>query len=166
MGVNFLIQYPWPRVFQFGTFLSVALSESRCVFAFGLPSSPNFLVPKLLCFLVVQLLICAIFSYLLVEWFRCFGMSCFFCVVLSCLNIFLVFLLGLCPRVVLAVLLSCFFFSPRYVPVFFLCFVILACRRFLICVFSRISRSGVEFLYLFFRGTRVFFLSHSNFAPA
>ena len=45
MEVNFLNQYlsmpSWPGVFQLATFLSVAQSESRFIFAFG-PSSSHF----------------------------------------------------------------------------------------------------------------------------
>ena len=33
--MNFLNQYPWPGVFQFGTFLRIARNEFRCIFTFG-----------------------------------------------------------------------------------------------------------------------------------
>ena len=49
-----------------------------------------------------------------------------------------------------------FCFSSQYVPAFFLCFIICACCRFLICISSRISYSGFEFLFMFF-GEHYFF---------
>ncbi len=92
--VNFWNQYPcilsWPSVFSFGTFLSVALSELRCIFSFGSSSSPCnffsvlfidsaflscFLCSHILlqncCFPVIRLLVClrAFSSYLRVEFF-------------------------------------------------------------------------------------------------
>ena len=106
-------------VFQFGTFLSVALRESRCIFAFVPSSSPShsfhillihsafvmffsflFVALKLFPFLVLLLFVCVCtFSPLLAGriFFGVFGMSCFVCIALSCLDIFLVFLLSPVP---------------------------------------------------------------------
>ena len=52
MEVNFLNQYRCmpsrPGVFELGNFLHVALSESRCIFAFGSSSSPSYSFPILI----------------------------------------------------------------------------------------------------------------------
>ena len=80
--VNMINQNPYmswsPDIFNFGTFLSVALSESRFIFILGLSSSPSnsfpmllslfgfsvmfssfpYFAPKLFCFLVFWLLVC------------------------------------------------------------------------------------------------------------
>ena len=103
----------WPSAFQFGTFLSVALSKARCIFAlvpslspsntfsmlvihsaFVMISSFSYFAPKLFYFLVIRLLIspCALFPNLLVEFsfvvLECPVMS------VSCHDILLVFLLS------------------------------------------------------------------------
>ena len=64
---------------------------------------------------------------------------------------------GLFPQVVLSFLLLLPFLLSQHVPVFFLCFIIFACgRRFLICVSSRISHLGFEFLSVFLEEPRPF----------
>ena len=57
-----------------------------------------------------------------------------------------------------------FLFSSQYILDFFLCLSIFACCRFRICVYSLISKPGIDFLVVFFRGTPI--LSQTNFAPA
>ena len=131
----------YPGVFQFDTFLSVALSESRCIFAFGASSSPSNSFPVLLihsafllcslrwhiCFKIVSVLCHLIVSMcwsilpLLTDgiFFRCFGMSCYASILISFLDIFLAFLLwpvpsGLFSRVVLFLLLVEKIFFPPY----------------------------------------------------
>ena len=55
-----------------------------------------------------------------------------------------------------------FFFSFQYIPAFFISFVIFACcRKFLFCIFSRISQPGFEFLFVLFKETPI--LSLTNF---
>ena len=118
MMVNFLNHNPcmlsWPGVFQFGIFLSVALSESRYIFAFGPSSIPcysfqcclsfrlfynDFYVP-IFCSKIVLLpsrSVVGISSHLFPLlagriFFCCFGMFYFVCIVWSYRDIFLVFL--------------------------------------------------------------------------
>ena len=148
--------YPlWPSVFSFGTFLSVALSESRCIFSFESSSSPcNFFSVLfiysafLLCFLcshillqnccfpVIRLLVClrAFSSYLRVGFLSLFWNVpfCLYCLIPS-------FLLSpvppdLFPRVSLVVLITMllFLFSSQHILGFFLCLIIFACCRFVI----------------------------------
>ena len=112
-------------------FLSVALCESRYIFASGPYSSPSNSFPMLLCIRLFRyVLFVPIFCIkivllpcrpvvgisscilpLLAGWifYRCFGMSCFVYIVWSYLDIFLAFFLSpepsnLFPRVVLFVL--------------------------------------------------------------
>ena len=95
-------------------------------------------------------------------FFRCFVMPSFVHIVLSCLDIFVVFLLSLIYNLELFVLLDVLLLSfrpnlfQRSSPVFSF--------SFLICVSSRISHPGFEFLFVFFRETPI--LSQTNFAPA
>ena len=105
------------------------------------------------CHLVVGMTACN--PPLLAGWilFRCFEISCLVCIVLSYLDIFIVFFLLLIPSSSGIVIFTCvaFSFQSQRVPAFFLCFIIFACcRRFLICVSSRISQPGFEFLLVFF----------------
>ena len=120
MEINFLNQNPCmpsrPEVFQFGIFLSIALSPSGCMFTWG-PSSSirNSLFILFIYFaffyLSVPIFCSKIFwplSHLVVGmaspilpltlpriFSRCFWTSCFVYIVWSCLGIFLVFLLSL-----------------------------------------------------------------------
>ena len=130
-----------------------------------------YFIPKLFSFSCIRLLIC--FRIISppplvgrIFFFCCFGMFCLVCIVLLFLDIFLIFLLspvlsGLFPQVVLLFFLV-LLLSQR-VPEFFLCFIILACfRSFLICVSSRISHPGFEFLFV--KRTPIF--SQTIFSPA
>ena len=96
-------------------------------------------------------------------FFRRFGMSWFVCIVLPFLDIFLIFLLspelsGLFPQVVLSFFSRiAFFFLSQRVPAFSLCFIIFACCRFLICISCPISHPGFDFLFVFFKGTTIFY---------
>ena len=130
-----------PGVFQFSKFFCVALSESICIFLFGLSSSPSNSFSML--FIHSVFLLCTLRSHILFpncfvflwsslglfscilplldhrNFFRCFGMSFFLCIVLSCLDIFLDFFLlpvtsGLFPHVVLIVLLIALLSSFRH----------------------------------------------------
>ena len=125
----------WSGIFQFGTFLGVALCESSRIFTFGPSSSSSnsfpyvtypfgfsvmfptfpYFTQKLFCFLVICLLVCLrpFFPNLLVEFFFVVlehpVLSVFF--LKSCLDMFLFFFLspvssGLFPRVILFVLLA------------------------------------------------------------
>ena len=87
MKVNFLNQFSWPGVFLFCTFLSVALSESRCILASGPSTSPHklYLFVSLLVYLLCPLGQHPFFpSYInfkkkIVCLFVCFDMSTFVC---------------------------------------------------------------------------------------
>ena len=122
MEVKFLNQNPCipskPGVFQIGTFLSIALRESRCIFAFRPSSGPynSFCTwfIHLACLLwslrshILLLNSFVLFAFVLGRiftpspllagiFFRCLRMTCFLGIVLSCLDICLVFLLSLLP---------------------------------------------------------------------
>ena len=96
--------------------------------------------------------------------FRCFGISYFICIVLFCLGTFCLpsfactfwFISSSCM-----VCFNCciaFLFSFQPIPASFLCFIIFACcRRFVMCVSSRIFHPGFEFLFVFFLGEHRFF---------
>ena len=65
------------------------------------------------------------------------------------------------------VIFSCatFSFLSQHLPAFFFCFIIFTSFcRFLICVFSRISYPGFDFLFVLLKGTLIFL--QTNFAPA
>ena len=161
-----------------------------CIYGFGPSSSPSFamllihsafyhvLLVAIFCSKIVQLLlhpVVGMFSYHLPPlvsriFFSCFGMSYFVCIVLHFLNIFLIFLLspvrsGPFPRgLLLFFLLLLFPFLPTCFSVFSISFIIFACfLRFLICVSSRISHPGFDFLLVFFKGTPIF--SQTTFSP-
>ena len=108
---EFLKQYPctpsWPDIFQFGTFLSIALSQSMCIFTLcpilcTSNSFPMLLIQSafLLCFLpshillwffIIQFLVCGSCIQPLLAariFFRCFGNVLFSLYASSCLNIF------------------------------------------------------------------------------
>ena len=55
-------------------------------------------------------------------------------------------------------------FFSQHILAFFFYLSIFACRRFLICVSSRISHPIFEFLFVFYKGTPIFPLT--NFAPS
>ena len=112
----FLNQYPrtpsWPKVFPIGTFLSVALCESRCIFAKIPSSSPSNFLSMLLIY--AAFLLCSLGCYILFQsYFASLSSGCLYNVLISlptcwlnflslfwndllcwlfCLNIFLVFL--------------------------------------------------------------------------
>ena len=192
MEVNYLNHNPCipscPGIFQFGTFVSVALSGVRCIFTFGPSLSPSTSFPILLIHLAS--LLCSLCFHILLQivLFPCHpvvGMSsyflplladrvCFFC----CLNVqfclfypiwifFFVYLLllvssGLFVSFVLLVELLFSFCHIFQHSSLVLCFF--AYCRFLICIYSSNSCSGLEFLFMFLRGTPI--LSQINFAPA
>ena len=172
-------------------FLSVTLSELRCIFALGSYSSSSNSFHMLL--IHSEFLLCSIRSHILLQncfvslsssillllagriIFRCFEMSCFVCIVLSCLDTFFVFHLlpvpsDLFPRVFLFFVVfffTCvaFFFLFQQTPAFFVCFIIFSCcRSFPVYVSSQISSLGFEILFVLFRGTPI--LSQINFVPA
>ena len=104
MDVNFLYPNPcmpsWPGVFQFGTFLSVALGESKCMSNLGPSSSPcnsffTFFIYSVFLwrsFYSYSLFRSCFVSFAFDCWFvlvhspiggiffRYFGMSCFVCI--------------------------------------------------------------------------------------
>ena len=89
--------------------------------------------------------------------FCCFGRSS-----LSWLDIFLVSLLSplpsaLFPRVVFFFTFwVAFIFTSKHFPAFSPCLFFPCCHRFLICVSSRNSHPGFEFLFVFFKENTVF----------
>ena len=146
---EFLNQYPCmpsrPGIFQFGTFLSVALSESLCIFDFGSSLSPSNSFPmllvhsdfllyslhsqyftlKLFCFLVIQLLVCfhAFSSHLLVEFFSLFWNILFYlhCFILSQYHFSLPSFAStswfISSSCIVCFTCVAFFFSSQHVPV-------------------------------------------------
>ena len=79
MEVNIWNQNPCmpsgPGVFQFGTLLSVVLSESMSIFAFGPSSSPSNSFPMLLIF--SAFVFCSLGCYILLQ--NCFVSLAFCC---------------------------------------------------------------------------------------
>ena len=99
-------------------------------------------------------------------FFRCFQMSYFVCIIWFCLGIFLVFPLWLIPsnlslRVVSFVLIVLLFSSSEHLFMFFFYLsLFVSCRRFFICISNLISHRGFDFLFVFFRGTPIFFTDY------
>ena len=145
----------WPFFESFDLFFRVAYPFGFFVIFSWLP----YFAPKLFCFLRIRLLICflAISPYIRLDIF----------IVLECPVLSVLFyayhrylfnlpsfaktfwLISSCYIVIF----SCgsFSFLSQHVPAFFLCFIIFACcNRFLICVSSRISDPGFEFMLVFF----------------
>ena len=158
-GGKFLNQNPcmpsWPGVFQFGIF-SVILSESKCIFAFSLSSSPSasfplllihsaffvvvffwflYITSKLFSFPCICLLVClrAIYPYLLVEFFSLFW-NILFCLYFFILSRYLFNLPSLACT-------FCFFSSS--------CIVISICVAFFLFV-STYSRVYYYYYYYYY----------------
>ena len=173
----------WPGIFQFRTFLIIALSESMCIF--GLKSSSSSCISFSMLIIHILLQNCSasfssscwcvsvhsvptsrIFSFFLL-WNVLF---CLYCFVLSqyrfsflsfaCSFWFISSSCIVCVNCCVAIV-----FSFQHLSAFYLCLSIFACRRrFLICASSLISDPGFEFLFVFFRVTLI--LSLTNFTPA
>ena len=118
MDVKLLNQNPRlssrPNVFQFAIFLTIALIESRCMFASEPFSSLStsffssnlsiqhfryvpfpYFTPKLFRFFYIWLLICfgaLSTNFVRMIFFRYFGRSCFVCIAYLCIGTFWVFL--------------------------------------------------------------------------
>ena len=159
-----------------GVFLLSVLS-SVSLFSYELINSA-FLLCSLFCHIWLQnsfvsrLMLCfRTFSpYLLVEFFSlfCNVLFCVHCIIQSWyLFIFLLSSVPSCffPRVVLHFFTSAaFYFLSQYLPAFFHWLIIFVCRCwFIICIVSRFSHPGFEFLLVFSTGTPIF--SPSNFTP-
>ena len=153
-----------PGVFQFGTFFSVALSESRCMSALGPSSRP---CNSFFMFIHSSFLLCS-FRYLILHlncfvflsssrWYasvhspiRIFGLV-LECPVLSVLFIPSRYLFSLLSygstfwfnSSCCIICFNClaFLFSSQHISAFFFCLIIFSCR-FLICVSSIIFHAG------------------------
>ena len=147
-------------------FFNVVLSKSLRILAFGLSWSPPNSFPcclsiRLFCYVLLVAISCSKIVLLILHQvvgmylcyptqfvgkisFHCFGMFCFVCIVL--LSRYLINLPSLSctfwfisSRCIVIFACVAFSFLFHLVPAVFLCFIILVCYRFLICVSSRIQ---------------------------
>ena len=180
-------KYAWS--FPIWYFLSVGLSKSKCIFAFGPSSSPcnsfpsclsirisvmiytvSYFTQKLFCFTCIRLYVC-LRTYLRVEFFTlfCNVPFCLYSLILYC-HLFNVLSFNstfcfISLRCIVCSNCVALLFSSHLIRTFYFYHRIFAyCLIFLICVSSLISLSSFEFLFVFFRGTSIF--SQTNFAPA
>ena len=172
-------------VFQFGIFFNVVLSVLMSIFAFGPSSSlsnsfPCCLSIRPFCYVLLVAIFCSkivlLSSHLVVGMFSCYlplladRISSLFWNVLFCLHCFTLYrylfnlpsfasifwFISLSFIVIFLMLL--FPFCLKRFLRFFVCFIIFACcQRFLICLSSRISHPGFEFMFVLFLGEPRFF---------
>ena len=118
---------------------------------------------------VVDMLLCHLLP--VVDWifFCCLGMSCFASIVLPFVKISLIFFIspvpsGLFPKFVqLFFLCWLFLFVPTFSSVFILFYHLACFLRCFILVSSRISHPGLDFFFVFFKGSHFF---HKFISPA